>query len=70
MKLTYDIECRHCGAHTRHSTTVYYPTLSIEQIEARMHNDTECAIRCPVCRYRLNSSEEEFRSQVHITREA
>lgn len=70
MKLTYDIECRHCGAHTHYTTTVYYPTLTPEQVDQRMHIDTECAIRCPACRYRLNTTEADFRSQVHISREA
>jgi hypothetical protein len=70
MKLNYVINCSHCGAHTEYSTTRYYRNMSAEDIDSRMHIDTECAMRCPVCRYRLNTSEADFRSQVHITREA
>ena len=32
------------------------------------HIDTECALRCPVCRARLNTSEAQFREQVTIVR--
>ena len=70
MKLNYTIDCNHCGAHTEYSTTIYSRTLSGEDVEHKMHIDTECAMRCPVCRYRLNSTEAEFYSQVHVTREA
>ena len=70
MKLNYTIDCNHCGAHTEYSTTIYSRTLSVEDVEHKMHIDTECAMRCPVCRYRLNSTEAEFYSQVHVTREA
>ena len=70
MKLNYVINCRHCGAHTEYSTTRHYHHMSAEDVESRMHIDTECAMRCPVCRYRLNTTEADFRSQVHITREA
>ena len=70
MKLNYTIDCRHCGAHTEYSATIYYRTLSAEDVERKMHIDTECAMRCPVCRYRLNTTEADFRSQVHVSREA
>lgn len=70
MKLHYNIACRHCGAHTEYITTTNRRTQFIDNIELSMHIDTECAIRCPVCRSRLNSSEAEFRAQVSVVREA
>ena len=70
MKLNYTIDCRHCGTHTEYSTTVYSRTLSAQEVERKVYIDTECAMRCPVCRYRLNTTEADFCSQVHITREA
>ena len=70
MKLNYTIDCNHCGAHTEYSSTIYYRNMSVEDVERKMHIDTECAMRCPVCRYRLNTTEAEFRSQVHVTRES
>ena len=33
---------------------------------AQMHLDTECAIRCPVCRAKLNTSMADFRAQVRV----
>lgn len=70
MKLNYTIDCRHCGTHTEYSITSYYRTMSDAEAAGKMHIDTECAMRCPACRYRLNTTEADFRSQVHITREA
>ena len=70
MKLNYTIDCRHCGTHTEYSITSYYLTMSDAESAGKMHIDTECAMRCPACRYRLNTTEADFRSQVHITREA
>ena len=70
MKLNYTIDCNHCGAHTEYSSTICYRNMSVEDVERKMHIDTECAMRCPVCRYRLNTTEADFRSQVHVTREA
>lgn len=65
MGVNYSIDCRHCGEHTDYmvATNIYMrPT----RVELHQHIDTECAIRCPKCRSRLNSSYEEFRSQVKI----
>jgi hypothetical protein len=65
MGLNYAIDCRACGAHTEYRTTIN----ASEVVYTRLveHVDTECAIRCPVCRARLNKSEVEFRRQVSIT---
>jgi hypothetical protein len=41
-----------------------------DNIQEAVHIDTECAIRCPVCRARLNTSQTEFLSQVSISLEA
>ena len=70
MKLNYTIDCRHCGTHTEYSIVRHYRTLSDAEAAGKMHIETECAMRCPACRYRLNTTEADFRSQVHITREA
>ena len=70
MKLNYTIDCRHCGTHTEYSIVRHYRTMSDAEAAGKMHIDTECAMRCPACRYRLNTTEADFRSQVHITREA
>ena len=70
MKLNYTIDCRHCGTHTEYSVNSYYATLCDAEFVGSMHIDTECAMRCPACRYRLNTTEADFLAQVHITREA
>ncbi len=70
MKLNYTIDCRHCGTHTEYSVNSYYATLCDAEFVGNMHIDTECAMRCPACRYRLNTTEADFLAQVHITREA
>ena len=70
MKLNYTIDCRHCGTHTEYSVNSYYATLCDAEFIGNMHIDTECAMRCPACRYRLNTTEADFLAQVHITREA
>lgn len=67
MKVNYKIDCRHCGSHTEYSVDLAMVG-SVELIECAMHIDTECAIRCPSCRRRLNGSEADFRSQVSMTR--
>jgi hypothetical protein len=38
-----------------------------DNLDELQHIDTECAIRCPVCRAKLNSSADAFRRQVTIT---
>lgn len=70
MSINYTIECRHCGTHTSFE---YYTTRRISDernLNEQIHIDTECAIRCPHCRSRLNSSEADFRKQVTIVRGA
>jgi hypothetical protein len=66
MGLNYAIDCCSCGTHSEYRTTI-----NIRGGEANLnfanHVDTECAIRCPVCRARLNKSEVEFHRQVSIT---
>lgn len=66
MSINYTIECRHCGIHTSFE---YHTTRRITEdrnLDEQMYIDTECAIRCPHCRARLNGSVEEFRSQITI----
>jgi hypothetical protein len=65
MGLNYAIDCLACGAHSEYRTTTNYRV----GMELRLaeHIDTECAIRCPVCRAKLNNSEAEFRQQVKIS---
>jgi hypothetical protein len=41
-----------------------------DNLDELQHIDTECAIRCPVCRSKLNTSEADFRAQVKLTRTA
>ena len=68
MGLNYNIHCNECGSHTDYHTTIVGLTSS-EQL-LNQHIDTQCAIRCPVCRVKLNTSESDFRQQVTITIEA
>ena len=70
MKLNYTIDCRHCGNHSQFEFYTNSQTMRHQDINSVMHIDTECAMRCPVCRYRLNTTEADFRSQVHVSREA
>ncbi|MBQ5595303.1 MAG: hypothetical protein IIU78_06305 [Alistipes sp.] len=65
MGLNYIINCTHCGSHTEYKTKVY---TTINDADLYSHIDTECAIRCPVCRSRLNASQSDFRSQVEIVK--
>ena len=65
MGLNYAIDCRACGAHTEYRTTINASEVAYTRLVE--HVDTECAIRCPVCRARLNKSEAEFLDQVSIT---
>lgn len=66
MGVNYSIDCRHCGEHTDYyvATNIYRRLTSAE---LNRNIDTECAIRCPNCRSRLNSSEAEFLSQVTMS---
>ena len=64
MGLNYKIDCRRCGNHSEYKTTITLKNSA--HMSLAEHVDTECAIRCPVCRARLNSSEAEFHEQVKI----
>ena len=66
MSINFAIGCRNCGTHTMIESYVDCHTKRSLDIEHDIHIDTECAIRCPNCRARLNSSEAEFRSQVRV----
>jgi len=64
MSINFTIECRHCGAHTTIESYASCHTVRNMLNMPNVHVDTECAIRCPNCRSRLNRTEDEFRSQV------
>lgn len=66
MGVNYTIECRCCGAHSEHYAYTNPRTLRYDDLGAVMHIDTEYAIRCPVCRSRLNTTEDEFKQQVKM----
>ncbi len=66
MGVHYTIDCNHCGGHTEYMIMTNGRTPRSQQRVGQMHIDTECAMRCPVCRARLNNTEEEFYSQVHM----
>lgn len=70
MSLNYTIDCRHCGNHTQFEFYTNNRTMRHDNIDAIMHIDTECAIRCPICRSKLNTSEADFRAQVKVARTA
>ena len=67
MKLNYQIDCKHCGTHTEYSVELRRGCVA-DGVESMVHIDTECAMRCPACRRRLNGTETEFRSQVKMVR--
>lgn len=67
MGLNYIINCSHCGSHTEYRTKVGSAALAKDE-NLYSHIDTQCAMRCPVCRSRLNGSQSEFRSQVQIVK--
>ena len=66
MGLNYAIDCRACGAHSEYHTTIVVRSKNT-YLHLADHVDTECAIRCPVCRARLNNSVAEFHQQVTIS---
>ncbi len=70
MSLNYTIDCRHCGNHTNFEFYTNSRTMRHDNLDELQHIDTECAIRCPVCRSKLNTSEADFRAQVKLTRTA
>ncbi|MBQ6613526.1 MAG: hypothetical protein IIX19_07405 [Alistipes sp.] len=70
MSINFTIECRNCGTHTMVESYVNCRTKRSLNADSIIHVDTECAIRCPNCRSRLNTSEAEFRSQVKYVHES
>ena len=66
MGLNYIINCSHCGALTEYRTTLPRSASKMDKANIYSNIDTECAIRCPKCRSRLNNSASEFFSQVEI----
>jgi hypothetical protein len=66
MGLNYTIDCRRCGSHSEHYTYTDVRTMRYDDLYEHMHLDTECAIRCPVCRAKLNTSMADFRAQVRV----
>ena len=66
MRLNYIINCTHCGSHTEYKTSLPRTASNIDRANIYSNIDTECAIRCPKCRARLNTSATAFLSQVEI----
>ena len=66
MGLNYIINCSHCGSHTEYRTTLPRTAVKVDRANLYSNIDTQCAIRCPKCRSRLNNSASEFLSQVEI----
>ena len=70
MGLNYTIDCRHCGSHTEYHASTNRRTLRVDTAHLSDNVDTECAIRCPVCRSRLNTTRHDFLTQVKISIDA
>ena len=68
MDLVYNIDCKHCGSHSEYTTWLDRRSAQHGDEEFALHIDTECAIRCPICRAKLNTTPAAFRSQVTILR--
>lgn len=68
--MNYIIDCHHCGSHTEYYTSMDRRSKRAMALQQSVHIDTECAMRCPVCRARLNNSEAEFYAQVRAICEA
>ena len=66
MRLNYVINCTHCGSHTEYKTSLPRTATKLDRASIYSNIDTECAIRCPKCRSRLNTSVSAFFSQVEI----
>lgn len=66
MGLNYIINCTHCGSQTIYKTTLPGSGAKVDSSRIYSNIDTECAIRCPKCRSRLNNTASEFFSQVEI----
>ena len=68
MAINYIIDCNHCGSHSEYKTSTNGLTMRMDSEMLLTHVDTQCAIRCPICRSRLNNSERDFISQVRVER--
>ncbi|MBO7189706.1 MAG: hypothetical protein J6U93_00335 [Alistipes sp.] len=66
MRLNYIINCSHCGSLTEYKTSLPRTASNVNKASIYSNIDTECAIRCPKCRARLNNTASEFFSQVEI----
>ncbi len=66
MGLNYIINCSHCGSRTEYRTTLLRGAVKVDKAAIYSNIDTECAIRCPKCRSRLNTSVSDFSRQVEI----
>ena len=63
MGTAYKIRCKHCGAQFEHSTQPGFGLMPM-CVGCGEYVETETAIRCPACRRRLNTTQEEFNEQV------
>lgn len=68
VDVRYLIDCHHCGKHSEYATYALLPASVSGDELLMLPVDTECAIRCPACRSRLNTSESDYRKQVRIER--
>ena len=66
MGTAYKIRCKHCGAQFEHSTQPGFGLMPM-CVGCGEYIETETAIRCPACRRRLNTTQEEFNEQVEVT---
>ncbi len=67
MGTAYTIRCRHCGAQFDHYMQPGYGVLPPCIGCGDDFVETQTAIRCPVCRRRLNTTQEEFNEQIEVT---
>ncbi len=65
MGTAYKIRCKHCGAQFEHSTQPGFGLMPM-CVGCGEYVETETAIRCPACRRRLNTTQEEFNEQVEV----
>ena len=66
MGTAYKIRCKHCGAQFEHSAQPGFGLMPM-CVGCGEYVETETAIRCPACRRRLNTTQEEFNEQVEVT---
>ncbi|MDE7006102.1 hypothetical protein [uncultured Alistipes sp.] len=67
MGTAYTIRCRHCGAQFDHYMQPGYGVLPPCIGCGDDFVETQTAIRCPACRKRLNTTQEEFNEQIEVT---